>query len=763
MNPGGSSNNKVPATFDNFNGGFTDYYVNGPANKARRVENLLIVKYSESIGKLYSRPGSLIYNEDDPQIPAGSQRIGHLEFFRSWLLTQSSRQIYSHDLSAGFTSLAGPTANLAFPSGFGTTNVISTATWQNHFYATSDYFAKPLKIYEDNASVLQLRTAGMPTLASAPTCTPTAGANTYTYRFLHAYTYLNGTRTFIDRGAFTEVAVASSASIDVGTPMAVTNIPVLANGSTDNYDTTVIKIEIYRNVANGAAWFKTGEVTNGTTTFNDTRTDASLVNQEPIYTTGGVVENETPPLAKVIHVVEDVALYGYIKEGTELLEGEIRQSVPGKPDGVPADFSARVDDSVVGISSCRSIPIVCGTKYAWRIEGRYDELGRGGMITKRISDIGDCVGHGSIVQTIDGVFWWGTDGIYFSDGYQVVRVNEDWDQTHRTFVDTAEKRLRIKGTYDNKNRRIWWAVQAGTEIDTCVVLDLNWGLSPTMPFTIQDGGENFAPTAITFEEGDLIRGDRRGYIFKHDDETFTDPLIDVAESPEDWLTAAVIYTLETCAFTTSQGFERMFIPRVTTQMKNLTNISLQIVSINDDGKSEYELSPLRYRGNSTWGDATALWGDPSVTWNVAGLIEEERMFPGRQLRCSYKTLRFTNAHVVIFTSDLLGLAEVDNATATATLEDAADFDFPDDLTEYVIAFADNWEREYPIVSQTSDTVTFTDTDGLSPTSPGVEWEIRGKPKGEALQLLSYTLHFSQFSNSVQEFTKESTGKVQSRQ
>jgi hypothetical protein len=72
-----------------------------------------------------------------------------------------------------------------------------------------------------------------------------AGTGDYLYRFVYKYTYTVGTVTFIDRGAVTEVALTSALAPNTST-VAISAIPVLANGATYNWDTTAIKVEIYR-------------------------------------------------------------------------------------------------------------------------------------------------------------------------------------------------------------------------------------------------------------------------------------------------------------------------------------------------------------------------------------------------------------------------------------------------------------------------------------------------------------------------------------
>lgn len=88
-----------PLPLEDFSGGMTDYYLGGPLNKYQRADNCLIVKHGD-VGKLYTRPGSEIYDATYYQIPAGAQRLGTLKYFNSTLFT-SQRERFTTSTPAG--------------------------------------------------------------------------------------------------------------------------------------------------------------------------------------------------------------------------------------------------------------------------------------------------------------------------------------------------------------------------------------------------------------------------------------------------------------------------------------------------------------------------------------------------------------------------------------------------------------------------------------------------------------------------------------
>lgn len=759
----------APATFDNFNGGITDYYVNGPVNKYRHARNLLIEKYSDTVGKLISRPGSEIYDASNPQLPSGAQRVGTLhfhDFSSTLLLAQSARSLY-YVTAGAWAELLGPSSNKLLPSGITVDNVVGLTEANHVTYFATDAFTRPQKVFRDSLGALKLRTLGLPALASTPTCAATGTGRIFTYRFVQAVTYTVGNRTFVTRSAATEVQEEGVNPVGpAGDAVAIAAIPTLANGLIDNYDTAVVKIEIYRAVENTAdEFFKVGEVTNGTAVFSDTMTDATLVNQLPLYTNGGVLDFTQSPKCKMMHVVGDLGYFGAVYDGTDYLLNRLQQSMPGVIDASDPTFYCEFDQDMVGLSSVKGKPVALLTKGVARVDGTFGLQGQGYMQPEKIDDRATCIGQSSVVQTPEGVFWWGDDAVYFTDGFQVTKVNEDWPTTHKLFVGTAAKNRRIQGHYDSTKRRVWWTAQldSATDCDTCVVLDLNWGISPRMPFTFEgNSSDSFAPSAITFLDGDLIRGDRRGYIFAHDDSVYTDPLVDTGTAAANWETEAIVYYFESCAFDFGNAFTRNFIPRISARFKNETNLSVQIRSNNDDGKQELDLAPIRYRGNITWGDDIILYGDPTYTWNAGGVIEEWRRFPGKALRCAFKSIIMTNADVTILSSDVIGTAEVNAVAETATLTNTSQYDFPEDLTGYSIRFENDWDEGFPIDSNTDDVVTFDNTSGRAVNATGSEWEIYGQPKGEVFYMLAYTLHFAQFGKTQEHFQKAMVGNVRSR-
>lgn len=755
-----------PLEINDFSGGMTDNYIDSSLSKYERADNFNIVVHGQ-VAKLKQRDGFLLHS-NDKVTGSSTARIGFLKYFASTLFAQNATKLYKY--SSGWAELAGPT-NVLFPSA-SESNVVYCSTWNNHMIIGNNNYQIPVKIYKDGSAVFQARTCGLPDLASNPTVAieggGTAGTTfTYLYKFVHYFTYTVGTVVFEDYGKpTTAVTFQKGAAIGVAPEGAVISaIPVLANGSTTNYGTTVIKIKAYRTVNNGSVFYYVGEVTNGTTSLTERVTDAALVLNTLLYTEDGSLENGSPPLCNVFHMVDNTGFYGDIKSGTQLRTNRYYQSIPGDFDAVPTLNFKDVDDDIKGISSYKSIPILFCNKFVYRIEGYIDQFGRGYSIPIKISDSAGCLSHESIIQTLEGVFWAGTDGFYFTDGYKCVKVSSDIDSTYDGMVNStnatidSNKKKRIQGRYDATEKRLLWTMQEEDGVngnnDKIFVGHILFSASGDLPITTWSNSSFFNPTCITFV-GNILYSANKGYVLYQNENPRTDPKVDTSVAATAWTTRWIPFTYE--GFSTSFGdnFTRKFCTRIVLTCKQVTSVSLLITSNSDDDSKVEELKPIRSRGGTVWGDPDMYWGDPDVVWGASGLIQEQRRFPAASLKCSYKQIKLTNASVFIVGSTLLGTANVDGAAKTAIISSGL---FPSDPVDWYISFAnDSYVKQYLITSRTSDMqVVFSDTTDAVATSSALNFKITGIPKNEKIHLLGYSLHWLPYGRSQSGYTAEDTG------
>ncbi len=743
---------------DDWSGGITDHYLNGPLNRSQRLNNFLINRNRKPV----ERPGSEIYDDDYYQIPAGNSRIGKIVYFDSILFQQSARNVYF--ISTGWNTLVGPTGNNPVFGAGTTASQISVAEWNKHLLLTTDTYSTPRKIYKDSGGVWRVRNLGLPALASSPTVTPSsvgAVALSYVYAFCHKFTYTVGTVTHVDRGPLTTVQVTDPAGDQPapGTPTAVTVIPVLANGATECYATADIKIEVYRTINGGVDLMFSGEVTNGTTTYSDTITDALLTTA--IYTSGDRVENDPPPSAKYVIVADGVAWYLNVKEGSEEKGYRARQALKDDPDACPGANFIDVEGDISGGGVIDIYPIVFTNDKCYRFEGFVDNQGRGFTRKRIISRTVGCVSHNSIVPVLGGLYFAGIDGFYFTDGFKVIKVSNHLNESYKSAVATDAMRKRIHGALDPTDGRVYWTMTTDsteTDCDHIWVLDpYQGGIGPEMCFTTWSSEADMAPTSLVFINGDLVRADNRGYCMRHDDDLFTDPVVATAVAADVWTTKSVVYDYISVAYSFGTEIQKKYTPKITVVAKNETNLSLLVQSINDDSGVPKDLKEIRFRNNIVWGDADTVWGDPSIIWNYAGTILAERMFPKGSLRCIYKQIRMTNSDTIILNSDSYGNVTTNAAGNTAIFDDTSE-EWPDDIEGYNLYLAeDDYDTGFEILSVSGDTLTLEDPTGLLPADSSYAWIIKGFRKGERLSLESYAINWEMFGEATKGFDSAETG------
>jgi hypothetical protein len=728
-----------PLEVDDFSGGITDNYMAARSNQMQSADNFVLEKNGEK-GKLRTRYGLAVYNSTYPRIPANA-RVSLIEDSEGTLFYMNGRNGYY--VNAGWQTLAGPTGNAMLSAGAGS-DYLSTAKWNKHLLATGDALSEPMKVFNDGS--WRVRNLGLPFLSvSGVTITP--GANTgksFVYAFIRTDSYTIGTVTFreVSTPTFKQVSNADDPNVNAN---AIASIPVLANGATSNYNTTSSKVEIYRTVNAGSVFYYVGEVTNGTTSFNDNVSDATIQNNALLYTEGGVVDFDQAPPCKYIVQANDIAWYLHVKEGSVTYPNRIRQSIKGALYAAPEDFYDDLDDEIVGGSSVGIYPIIFCRSKIYRLEGFFDEFGRNGFIKREISNIVGCVSNRSIVRTKEGLFFAASDGFYFTDGFSLTLLTDEIPVSYLNLVSSATAAGYIYGAYDRLERRVWWAAQnnsSSTETDIVYVFDLKWGITTKTPCTTLSGGDNgsnFSPSALHFYDGAMLHGDRRGYVLKYDKDQLDDVQINTSTSVSNWSELAVIPDYRSPAFDFGTTVVRKWVPRITTSFDNLTNVSILIQSNNDNTGVFTDLQEIKTNNNNVWGSASAIWGDQNDRWNYAAVIPSWRRFPAGGLRCLYKQIRITRFETLIEDSTTLGTVTLDGTTNTVALDDSSKDWVTDPVDYYIFHSLDNYENGFKVLSISGDILTVEDVNNILPSGTGVSFELRGKRKGEALKILSYTI------------------------
>lgn len=534
-------------------------------------------------------------------------------------------------------------------------------------------------------------------------------------------------------------------------PTTLAQLPTLVNGVGQNWDTSAIQLDIYRTITNGTSFFKVGSVTNGTTTFVDNVTDTSLITNQTLYTTGGVLQNDQPPASRFLTIMNNTAYYGYCTDITsgQVFPNRILQSIPFAPYAVPAANFDDLDDALSGLTNYNNYVIAFCRAKIYRMEGQFDQLGNGLLTHMEISPTIGGIGQASVVQTEYGIFFCGTNGIYWTDGFTLTRITGELENTYNSLIQTPTQRSRVNGVYDKLTRRIYWtfcSTPTASECDVGYVLDLNWGLSDRMSFTTISGGSTFSPSALVFYNNQLIRGTSYGFLFKHDAQYSSDqtPLLNQVSTPStQWAPKAIIYDFESCATNFGSSEFRKWVTRVTYQGKAKSNLFMSVGRRNDDGTAWKQLVPVRSVTQMRWGDPAIKWNDTAACkWGADGMIDTFRRVPAGSVRCDWMAVQFTNSTAIICNSDTYGLGTVGTTSPTVkTLTLASVYKFPLWATLYTIAFdIDGYVEQHAITAGNGTGVlTVSDPNQVLVNATTPKWQIQGVAYGQRFNLTTYNL------------------------
>lgn len=750
---------------ENWSGGVTDYYVNAQPNQSQKMDNLLIDRNA----KPYIRSGSAVEDIDFPLTPLGNQRISRLLGFRRRdgsfnYFKVIGRRVFQYT-GSGHVEVTGVSGRPFFTAGTLNSH-ISYDEWNDHIIATvnenSGVYAYPtLGYFPDNDTTPTGINCGFKRPTNVTTSS-TGTDNLYTYALHYSYTYMVDDVEFVMRGAV-ELAQCTSDLMDGSASITLNFDAFDISSLTANFDVTNIDLRIFRTVANGTVQYWVADLTAASTTYVDTTADDDILDTEFVYITGGVVDYEPLPLAKYCTIVNGTGYFANFKDlesSTNAWTYRIQQSIQGLPYVTNGSFYVDVDGEITGLNRFNSYPIVTTLTRLYRLEGAFNTDGTGYIRAKEIGSTTGCVSNNSIVRTPDGLYFAGVDGFYWTNGQDVRKISRHIDKSYPQYVRSQEARLAIQGQLDEVSGRIYWTVSSGTfgnECDKIIVLDPYWGVSDTMTITTLSGGSNWTCSSILFDKANWYRSSINGYTYVHTDDTYTDPIEDVANDAEDWANESVLYDWSSAALNFGTDVQRKWTTQIVATFKNETNISVQPWSCNDASDDWRAMKQIRYRGNLVWGQSDFIWGSVDFVWRDTGNIIAKRMFTTGTLRCTHKQVKFTNALAVIIRSDDYVPAIVNAASKTFLMANYPADTWPTDVVGYFIRSEHNgYVTNYRIASRTDDTLIVEDPSG-NLQSGTWKWEIVGYRKGEKFALDAVTINYAMFGDSQTAFQKSDEG------
>lgn len=712
-----------------FSGGLVDTPYFPDPRCAVKFDNFLIKKNKT----IEASHGLSLFTERLPT----NKRVSAIVKMGNEYIAFSDGRAYVIDSSGDTEELLGPSGGKAFNLG-NHTNLVSTVPYNGHIFATNDARPNLIKIYKDENNDYQIRTAGLPVPAFTPTFSGT-GSNNFLYAFAWKYEYMVGNVTYVDISGPMYFQKQS-----LGTSTTISSLPAFPIGSGDHYDLTKLKLQIYRSTNNGTSLYLVDEVDEGVTSFTDNVSDATIVSNEGLYTNGGLSPNNRPAPCKYLMDASDAYYLLNISEGgTNPKPYRALQSITNDPDSVPSDYIADFKSDIIGGASVGRIPIVLTRDSVVRIEGVIDDAGVGSVGKEVLSSTIGGISHNGIVKCSRGIYFPGTDGFYFTDGYTTPTKlakkdphSSKIDDFYRSFTDTEGKRSKIQGVYDSLNNRVYWTVQQmGADNDYLYVYDETHDAFTRITFT----NSNISPSSLLVDGDTILIGDSNGYIFKMHADEYSLPVLDVNKDTSLWGSAPIIPSWKPVYLTGGDPSVNKWFTTINMQGMPETNVDIALRSYTNGEDTYKEMYPLKVSPSFTWGDPEFTWGSPSFVWDRVEVMNQTRRFPHGRLRARQRQVEVTTAYVTILNANN-ALISVDSVNGAITLDPASEVEFGANYDGYDLVIDGT---PYPILSSTIDGLMVSP----SPASGDyTEWSIMGTPKGQRMHINAMAIEFEMLSS-----------------
>jgi len=415
------------------------------------------------------------------------------------------------------------------------------------------------------------------------------------------------------------------------------------------------------------------------------------------------------------------------------LSYRVRQSFPGIGWSSPESFFVDLESDVVCVGRAQENFVAVCKQGVYRLEGRFDEQGQGGMVAKKISDRVGGVSALCGITVNDTFYFMGQDGFYITDGYKVNPLTVHLEGRHQALVSAdistySPQMNSVQCTYDRGKNRILWTVSPtpANSPDALWVMHLNHSTTERGSVTEWLNGVDFAPTAVGFFRGQVIRGDRQGFVFKHSDDLNNDPAIDRGAQALKSFTKEIVPVYRQLPEDFGDRANRKWVSKSLFQFSNNGPLTVSLKSINDKATDAgVDMKGIRYRDS-----------------NYSGIIKEKRTFPAgvsgntfQGLRCHTKQIEFNKSEVILYASD--DYAKCTSSSGTVQLASGF-WPTPEGtiIDQYIYLETDGYSQGHRITAVSDAFLT-------APTMPNVtskKWVIKGIPRDEKVEILAYTIY-----------------------
>jgi hypothetical protein len=227
---------------------------------------------------------------------------------------------------------------------------------------------------------------------------------------------------------------------------------------------TNISIELYRTEKDGSIFYQCGTEPNDTTvdliTFTVDQPDANILSNQLIYTTGGVLEANLPPAAKILYIDTEYCFLVPYED-----ERQLWVSKPTQPDLIPefSDFLIwNVPNSdkgpITGIGSIQGRRIIFRENDIYVLNGSGpNNLGQGTLSFQLLTTDVGCLAEQSLVETPMGLAFFSRRGIVLLDkGFNIQPIGRPIEGYGLTTSDIYTSQL------DASKKEVIWSTTSGT-------------------------------------------------------------------------------------------------------------------------------------------------------------------------------------------------------------------------------------------------------------------------------------------------------------
>lgn len=488
--------------------------------------------------------------------------------------------------------------------------------------------------------------------------------------------------------------------------------------------------------------YSTGVLTLSATRGGSAYTGTAYSTSEPLYVVLGETLypgatdgffNDPVPRCYFQSISDGYGWYGAVDDVDSggMRANRILQSKPGDVDSVPGGNYVDVPgDSLTALAHAGPHPVAFVRNKCFRLEGRFDAFGGGGVRAVVISEVEGSVSQ-DVIKTPDGILFPSENGWCFTNGFTVVNLSKY--HLRDTYAALSTK-TRMSGCFDSKKNLAFFGVESASLVpsvsgknNALFVLDQTRSSNKGV-FSTASSGENLQPNALHYDSANsrVLIGDHRGYVFKLDDDLTTDPVVDTGASWSAWVKQGIVWDYMSCALALGSTRLSKWMGGLYSVFKNLTgDLSVDFNSYKDDRSTAVRMKTSRER---------------SIT---SGLHKVFRSFPKGNLSCIYAQIEMKKGFVVIVRSDDYALATFSGSGNTAQLATGS---WPNDGTESLVGYslypiiASAYDTGWTISAQSGDTLTVLDPENTLPTG-SFKWVIKGYPKNESVELHSLSIDY----------------------